>query len=187
MRVVSGRWRGRRLLAPSGEDLRPTTGRVKEAIFSILGRQVEGAEVADLCCGAGGLGIEALSRGAAFVTFVDRAPQALRAAQANLERCGAIAASWSLQGVEAASWLRQRGQGPFPRPFLLLADPPYNSGLVPELLAILAAWPAMARLEAAVLEHRSGTPLEPAMGERWRWRVRRYGLSSLAILEARHA
>jgi 16S rRNA (guanine966-N2)-methyltransferase len=184
VRVVSGRWRGRRLLAPRGEELRPTTDRVKEAIFSILGARVEDAEVADLCCGAGGLGIEALSRGAAYVTFVDRAAQALRAAQANLERCGALAVAWSLQSGDAASWLRRRGREPFPRPFLLLADPPYDSDLAAELLAVLAAWPAAARLDAAVLEYRSGFPLAPPADIRWHWRVRRHGLSSLAILEA---
>ncbi len=184
MRVVSGRWRGRRLLAPRGEELRPTTDRVKEAIFSILGTRVAGAEVADLCCGAGGLGIEALSRGAARVTFVDLAAPALGAAQANLERCGALADTWVLQGEDAAGWLRRRGREPFSRPFLLLADPPYDSDLAAELLAVLRAWPAAARLDAAVLEFRSGLPLEPPAEARWRWRVRRYGLSSLAILEA---
>lgn len=184
MRVVAGRWRGRRLQAPADARLRPSTDRVKEALFSILGRRVEGAEVADLCCGAGGLGIEALSRGAALVSFVDRAPRALAAARDNLVRCGAGPAEYRLRRGDAAAWLRRRGREPFPRPFLLLADPPYDSPLAGELLAVLAAWPPGARLDAAVLEHAGERPLEPPPGARWRWRLKRYGQAALAILEA---
>ena len=64
MRVITGSWRGRKLKSPSGQDIRPTTDRVKEAMFSMLGPAVADSLVIDLCCGAGGLGIEALSRGA---------------------------------------------------------------------------------------------------------------------------
>lgn len=88
MRVVAGRARGRRLTVPKGLDIRPTSDRVREALFSILGPRVPGASVLDLCCGSGALSVEALSRGAKRATLVDRAPAALASARENLERAG---------------------------------------------------------------------------------------------------
>src|SRR5215217_1246585 len=91
MRVIAGRWRGRRLQAPAGAATRPTGDRVREALFSILGDRVVDARVLDLFAGSGALGIEALSRGAAEATFVDNAAPAIRAIGANLEALGADA------------------------------------------------------------------------------------------------
>jgi 16S rRNA (guanine966-N2)-methyltransferase len=91
MRVIAGRWGGRRLQAPPGEATRPTSDRVREALFSVLGDRVDGARVLDLFAGSGALGIEALSRGAAHATFVDSAPAAIRSLTANLSALGADA------------------------------------------------------------------------------------------------
>ena len=85
MRVIAGRYGGRRLQAPPGAATRPTADRVREALFSILGARVEGAAVLDLFAGSGSLGLEALSRGAARATFVESAPAAQRALRANAE------------------------------------------------------------------------------------------------------
>src|SRR3954466_3891901 len=90
MRIVAGRWGGRRVVAPSGAATRPTADRVREALFSILGPRVEGARVLDLFAGSGALGLEALSRGAAEATFVDSAPAAILAVRANLEALGGV-------------------------------------------------------------------------------------------------
>jgi 16S rRNA (guanine966-N2)-methyltransferase len=84
MRVVAGRFGGRRLRAPAGRATRPTSDRVREALFSILGERVVDAQVLDLFAGSGALGLEALSRGAAGATFVDSAPAAIRAVSDNL-------------------------------------------------------------------------------------------------------
>src|ERR671914_22179 len=84
MRVIAGRYGGRRLQAPPGDATRPTSDRVREALFSVLGPRVDGARVLDLFAGSGALGIEALSRGAAAATFVETAPAALKALRANL-------------------------------------------------------------------------------------------------------
>jgi len=77
MRVIAGMWKGRRLKSPSGDEVRPTTDRVKEALFNILGPDVRDCLFLDLCCGAGGLGIEALSRGAAGAVFIDLSRKSL--------------------------------------------------------------------------------------------------------------
>jgi 16S rRNA (guanine(966)-N(2))-methyltransferase RsmD len=91
VRVIAGRWGGRRLQAPRGHSTRPTSDRVREAVFSVLGERVAGSRVLDLYAGSGALGIEALSRGAGAATFVDTAPGALSAIRANLEALGAEA------------------------------------------------------------------------------------------------
>src|SRR5215468_11831534 len=91
MRVVAGRLGGRRLRAPRGRDTRPTSDRVREALFSMLG-PLEGARVLDLFAGSGALGIEALSRGAASAVFVERDPEAVRTIERNLDRLRLIGA-----------------------------------------------------------------------------------------------
>jgi len=183
MRVMAGAWRGRRLAVLTGTEIRPTTGRVREALFSILGARIVGAAVADLCCGAGALGIEALSRGAARVDFVDVSAHALTMTEKNLRLCGAAATVYARHRAEACEWLearRGRGSGV---PLIVLADPPYAADLAERLLAALARWPASGLL-AAVVEHGAdGTPTPPETGP-WRIRRRVYGHSALTILEA---
>jgi 16S rRNA (guanine966-N2)-methyltransferase len=119
MRVVAGEYRGRRLKAPAGTDTRPTADRVREALFNILG-DVSGAVVLDLYAGSGALGIEALSRGAAAATFVDRDDRALAAVRANLEAFGAVA---RVVRSDAIDFLR-RDEGAMYD--LVFADPPYD-------------------------------------------------------------
>ena len=72
MRIIAGRYKGKRLLSPKGEDVRPTTSRIKETLFNVLQRDVPGARVLDLFSGSGSLGIECISRGAEYVTFSDK-------------------------------------------------------------------------------------------------------------------
>ena len=121
MRVVAGAWKGRRLQAPGGHRTRPTADRVREALFSILG-EVSGAAVLDLYAGSGALGIEALSRGAAFALFVERDPRALTAIGANLEAVGAQA---EVRREDALRFL-ERAERTFD---LVLVDPPYDSAV----------------------------------------------------------
>ena len=89
MRVIAGAFKGRRLVAPKGSRIvRPTTDRVKESVFSILREQVINANFLDLCAGTGSIGIEALSRGAKHVTFLERDPRCIRVIKQNLSTCG---------------------------------------------------------------------------------------------------
>ena len=137
MRIVAGRYRGRRLTAPPGLDTRPTSDRVREALFNILG-DIEGLRVLDLFAGSGALAIEALSRGAAGAVLVEQDPRAVDAIRANLDALGASEAR-VVRG-DALAWLR-RAEGEWDIVFL---DPPYSSardlaGPLSELLpAVLA-------------------------------------------------
>jgi 16S rRNA (guanine966-N2)-methyltransferase len=126
VRVVAGTRGGRRLTAPAGRGTRPTSDRVREALFSILG-DVEGLRVVDLFAGSGALGIEALSRGAASAVFVERDPRAARAVRANLEALELEAAVLVRDAVAALEDAARRGD----QYDLAFLDPPY--GLVGEL------------------------------------------------------
>ena len=122
MRIVAGRHKGRRLRAPAGASTRPTADRVREAVFSILG-PVEGLRVLDLYAGSGALGLEALSRGAVSVTFVESARPALAAIRANLNATGEEA---EVAGSDAIAWLRRAADAE--RAFdLVFCDPPYDA------------------------------------------------------------
>jgi 16S rRNA (guanine966-N2)-methyltransferase len=121
MRIIAGEYKGRRLVAPPGTATRPTSDRVREALFSILGARVEDADVLDLFAGSGALGIEALSRGAQKATFVDNAPAALTTIRRNLE---------GVQGAtvvrrDARAFLRDARENG--RQYdLVFLDPPYR-------------------------------------------------------------
>jgi 16S rRNA (guanine966-N2)-methyltransferase len=119
VRVVAGAYRGRRIEAPQGRATRPTSDRVREALFSILG-PIEGVRVLDLFAGSGALGIEALSRGAAEAMFVDSDARAVAAVRRNLDALGAEAAVYRR---DAFAWLGA-ASGAFD---LVFADPPYSS------------------------------------------------------------
>jgi 16S rRNA (guanine966-N2)-methyltransferase len=157
MRVVAGTARGRPLVAPPGSSTRPTTDRVREAIFNALWARglPEGVDVADLFAGSGALGVEALSRGATHATFVDRDRAALMAIRRNVETCGfadraTIVAGpverW-LDGVYAAG----------PRFGVVFCDPPYAFGAWADLLARLPA-------DLVVVESGGPVPLPAGWG-----------------------
>jgi 16S rRNA (guanine966-N2)-methyltransferase len=120
MRIVAGVYGGRRLQAPPGRSTRPTADRVREALFSILGPAVEGARVLDLFAGSGALGIEALSRGAGEVVFVESDARAAETVRANLAAMGAEA---TVHRRDAFAWLGS-ADGAFD---IVFADPPYSS------------------------------------------------------------
>jgi 16S rRNA (guanine966-N2)-methyltransferase len=126
VRIVAGQWRGRPLLAPPGSATRPTSDRAREGLFSMLASRLgsfEGLRVADLFAGTGALGLEALSRGAAHCTFLERDRTALAAIERNIARLDAAARSEVRAGsVERAAAPRQ----PF---HLVFMDPPYGEGL----------------------------------------------------------
>ncbi len=121
MRIVGGRFGGRRLAAPPGRGTRPTSDRVREAVFSILG-PLDGARVLDLYAGSGALGLEALSRDAASAVFVERDRRALAALRANLD---ALGIAGTVRAVDALAALREARNGGETYD-LVLCDPPYR-------------------------------------------------------------
>lgn len=135
MRIIAGEKRGFRLKAPAGLATRPTLGRIRESLFMRLEGELADAKVVDLFAGAGSLGLEALSRGAAHATFVETSRAALAALRENIDRLG-----WGDRTTvvprDALGWLRDpapRGE----RWNLVLIDPPYGEGLAARALALL--------------------------------------------------
>jgi 16S rRNA (guanine966-N2)-methyltransferase len=172
--VIAGRYGGRRLRTPPGEATRPTSDRVREALFSILGARVQDARVLDLFAGSGALGLEALSRGAQRATFVESAPAALAALRANLVALGADA---EVVRADALRWLR--GAPAAARQYdLVFLDPPYRRAaeLGAPLSASLPALLAPGALVVAESDRRA--PLELTIT---RTDERRYGDTLIRI------
>jgi 16S rRNA (guanine966-N2)-methyltransferase len=168
MRVVAGELGGRRLVSPDGTSTRPTTDRVREAIFNSLGSAglIEGALVADLYAGSGALGIEALSRGAEHCVFVERDRTALRALEANLDALDLRSRSKviSFDVFSVANSIDAD---------IAFADPPYEFDEWPRLLELL-------RVDVLIAE--SGRAVEATDGWEQR-RSKRYGRATVTHLE----
>jgi 16S rRNA (guanine966-N2)-methyltransferase len=136
MRVIAGSHRGRRLCGPQGTTLRPTSDKVREALFSILGTQVSGGRFLDLYAGTGAVGIEALSRGAATVTFVESDPKAVQLLRKNIQACQLLDRAQVREG-QTNVFLQRKDwwAGPYD---VLFADPPYAA--LDELEILIHAW-----------------------------------------------
>lgn len=132
LRIIGGAWRGRRLRFPAAPDIRPTPDRVRETLFNWIAARVPGASCLDLFAGSGALGLEALSRGAARLTFVEHDPGAAREIAARLEEWGAQGAR--VASVDARRFLERTSAAPFDIVFL---DPPFASTLLEETAARL--------------------------------------------------
>jgi 16S rRNA (guanine(966)-N(2))-methyltransferase RsmD len=186
MRVIAGIYRGRLLSAPSWTGLRPTSDKLRETIFNILALRLPGARVLDLYAGTGALGIEALSRGAAVVTFVERDRRAQKLIEENLERCGITDGYVIIRAsvTDALAQLHDRSAvanaGPFDIAFL---DPPYDRGPgTGEITATLAsAANLMGQGAVVVLEHSRRRPSTPTAGRLVRTREVTAGDSALAF------
>jgi 16S rRNA (guanine966-N2)-methyltransferase len=128
MRVIAGDAKGRTLVVPHGGGTRAATDRIRETLFAILEPELEGARVADLFAGAGSLGIEALSRGAARATFVERGAEALKAIRRNLETTG-FADRSEVVAANVIAYLDARPRGPFD---IVFCDPPFADVAIAE-------------------------------------------------------
>ena len=170
VRVIAGSAKGRRLEVPELDGLRPTTGRLKQVLFDLLAGDVEGAVVLDLYAGSGQLGIEALSRGAREVTFVETDPRARDAIRANLERCG-------FEGWIVAEPVERFLSEPRPAD-LALVDPPYARGLGSLVAALEALAGSTSDGATVAIEAPAGLVLPAGILER---RRRRAGSTELVV------
>ena len=152
MRIVAGAYRGRQLKSPTWDGLRPTSDRLRETLFNILGPSVRGARVLDGYAGTGAIGIEALSRGAAAVTFVERDPRAVQLIEANLAALGVRGGGGDAKPViiraGLADVITRLGGQVFD---LIILDPPYADGAARE--ALDAAGALAAAGTRIVVEH----------------------------------
>ncbi len=177
MRVITGTARGRRLLTLEGNDVRPTTDRVKEALFSIVQFELEGRRVLDLFAGSGQLGIEALSRGADSCVFVDGSKQAIEVVKQNLAATGLARKASVLHG-DALRYL-QTSRDCFDLAFL---DPPYGTGLLQRALALLPR--LMRKTGVIICEAPKGETLPQQVGDFTLCRSYHYSKVTLSVYRA---
>lgn len=171
MRIIAGRWKGRRISAPLGDAVRPTGDRVREAWMSIVHPLLPDARVLDLCAGSGALGLEALSRGAAECDFVEQSPRVLRVLQQNLEALGNPPGA----RVHRDDAVRFVSGLPAGRYDVAFADPPYAADTA---RLLVEHWIAVPFAAVFAVEH-SSTLAMPAIGE-----TRRYGSTALTFFRA---
>ncbi len=198
MRIIAGTFRSRTLEAPAGLATRPTSDRLRETLFNVLAPRIQGATFLDLYAGSGAVGMEALSRGARAVTFVERAPAALSVLRANLAKLG-ITTGFRIQPGSVGAYLRRQdaGQKPAreagrqpapPTAFdLVFLDPPYDAAQeYAATLNLLGASQAglLAPGALVIAEHRRKERLEERYASLERTRLLEQGDASLSFYAA---
>jgi 16S rRNA (guanine966-N2)-methyltransferase len=179
MRIVAGAMKGRRLVTPRGTTTRPTADQVRIALLDTLAPWLAGARLLDLFAGAGGVGLEALSRGAAHATFVERDARAVAALRRNiaalsLEGRARVLRADASRALDRLSRQRERFH-------LVFLDPPYESDLAAALLAALGASQLLAAPGIVVVQHFSKRPPAPEPGGLRAYRTRRFGETTLTF------
>ncbi|MBC8085668.1 MAG: 16S rRNA (guanine(966)-N(2))-methyltransferase RsmD [Phycisphaerae bacterium] len=168
MRIIAGKWRGRKIAAPPGHVVRPTGDRVRESWMSILHPELPDARVVDLCAGSGALGLEALSRGAATCDFVETARPVLTVLQSNIELLNA-GGSATIHRNNAEHFVSALPAGAYDVAF---ADPPYNAETA---LKLAQSWLDVPFAHVLCIEHSASVHL-PGGADR-----RRYGISAITF------
>lgn len=177
MRVIAGKFKGRNLKSPPSLQVRPTSDRLRETLFNVIAAHVPDSRFLDLCAGSGAVGIEALSRGAAHVTFVDRSRRSCQLIEANLKLCRVPEEEWDIYCSEAAEFVKQWDGDEWDVAFL---DPPYKTDYV-QMLKTLASARLLTNDGLLVVEHHHKTDLPETVGNLRRTRILKQGDSSLSF------
>jgi 16S rRNA (guanine(966)-N(2))-methyltransferase RsmD len=177
MRVIAGAFKGRNLKSPPSMQVRPTSDRLRETLFNVIAGRVPDSRFLDLCAGSGAVGIEALSRGAAHATFVDRSRRSCQLIESNLELCRVPEEQRDIYCAEASEFLKQNQSNPWD---LIYLDPPYKENYL-RLMEILGSAKLLNAGGLLVVEHHHKTELPESTGNLTRTRVLKQGDSSLSF------
>jgi 16S rRNA (guanine(966)-N(2))-methyltransferase RsmD len=177
MRVIAGAFKGRNLKSPPSMQVRPTSDRLRETLFNVIAGRVPDSRFLDLCAGSGAVGIEALSRGAAHATFVDRSRRSCQLIESNLELCRVPEEQRDIYCAEASEFLKQKQSNPWD---LIYLDPPYKENYL-RLMEILGSAKLLNAGGLLVVEHHHKTELPESTGNLTRTRVLKQGDSSLSF------
>ena len=178
MRVIAGDYKGRKLEVPDNNDIRPTGEKVKEAIFSILYPYLDGAICVDLFSGTGGLGIEALSRGADYCYFCDNSRDSINLTKRNIEKCNAEEYSKVIMGDYMKALRKIDGKVD-----IFLLDPPYHKGLYIKALNGIESLDLLSDEGIILVEHPKSEVLPSSLGYLHKTKERIYGQTVLSIYE----
>jgi 16S rRNA (guanine(966)-N(2))-methyltransferase RsmD len=179
MRVIGGKYRGRRLSAPAGLEVRPTSDRLRETLFNILAPRIEGSLFLDLCAGTGAVGIEALSRGALGAVFIDRSRRSAAAIEANLKTAG-IKEGAVVKVRDAESALKRLAEDSM-KFDIVFFDPPYSSDIYSRVMRLLGGLPILSDDAIVIVEHRAKSRPEPVYERLSLYREVKQGDSALAF------
>ena len=185
MRIIAGRYRGRRLKSPPSLQTRPTSDRLRETLFNILARRIEGARFLDLCAGSGAVGIEALSRGAAHVTFVDRSRKMYALIQTNLKSLAVNDDEIEVVSREALEFLRRHAKKEAGAFDIIYFDPPYAMDYE-EVLDYVGEHATRMLVDGGVMivEHHRKKDLKEEFGALKHYRLLKQGDSNLSFYKA---
>jgi 16S rRNA (guanine(966)-N(2))-methyltransferase RsmD len=177
MRVIAGAFKGRNLKSPPSLQVRPTSDRLRETLFNVIAARVPDSRFLDLCAGSGAVGIEALSRGAAHATFVDRSRRSCQLIESNLELCRVPEEQRDIYCSEASEFLRQWDGDKWD---LVFFDPPYKEDYL-KTLQILGSSKLLNENGLLVAEHHHKTELPETIGHLTRMRILKQGDSTLSF------
>lgn len=177
MRVIAGKFKGRNLKSPPSMQVRPTSDRLRETLFNVIAGRVPQSRFLDLCAGSGAVGIEALSRGAAHATFVDRSRRSCQLIESNLDLCHVPEEERDIYCSEAAEFVRQWDGNKWDLVFL---DPPYKTDYL-RLLQLIGSLDVLNDDGLLVVEHHHKTDLPEITSKLRRTRVLKQGDSSLSF------
>jgi len=177
MRIIAGLYKGRNLKSPPSMDVRPTSDRLRETLFNVITAHVPESRFLDLCAGSGAVGIEALSRGASYATFVDRSRRSCQLIEANLELCRIPEEQREIYCSEASEFLRQTRTEAWD---IIYFDPPYKQDYL-KTLEIIGSKSVLAQDGLLAVEHHHKTALPEISGNLRRTRVLKQGDSALSF------
>ncbi len=178
MRIIAGELKGRKLAAPKDDSVRPTTDKVKEAVFSMLMPYVRDSVVIDLFAGTGSLGLEAISRGAKRAYFVDRDRRSIALIRENVQHCGVEDRAVILCSDHASALSRIHDTAD-----IVFLDPPYKAGLMTECFQLLRSSGIVPEGGIVVAEHDSHDQMPDEVAGFTRIRNRRYGKIGISVYE----
>ncbi|RKU26253.1 16S rRNA (guanine(966)-N(2))-methyltransferase RsmD [Candidatus Poribacteria bacterium] len=185
MRIIAGKYKGRRLTSPKGMNVRPTSDRVKESVFSIIQKHIVDANFLDLCSGTGNIGIEALSRGAKQVTFLDRNPVSLKLLRQNLKICGIelydtqvkVIAKDLYKGIKTLQNQLETFE-------LIYFDPPYDADIYNQCLTQISDTKLLNEAGILLIEHHKKTILPTEIGLLTHEEQRQYGDTCVSLFRS---
>jgi len=193
MRIIAGKYRGRKLKSPPSLEVRPTSDRLRETLFNVIAPRIEGSRFLDLCAGSGAVGIEALSRGAEHATFVDRSRKMFALIESNLKLCGVAKEEGQAVNSEATEFLRgsiRRGRRQQEQDAsedrqhwdVVFYDPPYATDYLPVLESFASQVTSLLAEDGLlVVEHHHKKALPDELGSLRRTRVLKQGDASLSF------
>jgi len=178
MRIIAGKYRGHQLVAFQADHIRPTTDRVKETLFNKLQFQIANANVADLFCGTGNLGIESLSRDARFCTFVEKNPKSLAITRQNLEKLKVPSTSYKIINMDVIAFFKSYSGEPFD---IIFADPPFTEKMGHAVMEAASTSAAFGKDTVMAIESASKERMEDRYGQIVRYSKKEFGDKHLSL------